>query len=91
MQIAITITEPDVKLQRLAQPQRLIQAEPQQHPVCQADSPTGPPPAGRLSHLGQRGLGQIALEAAAVGQNRFGCYRGRRPLGESVGMRLVVA
>ena len=35
VQVAVAVAEPDVKLQRLAEPQSLMEPEPQQHPVGQ--------------------------------------------------------
>ncbi len=50
-QIAITVAEPDVKLQRLAQPQRLVQSEPQQGPILQPGTAALAPPVGCLGDL----------------------------------------
>ena len=84
MQVAIAVAEPDVKLQRLAQPQCLMQTEPQQHPVGAAAAARVAPTRRRLGHLGGGRLRKVSLESAAVGQDRLGANRSGRALGEDL-------
>ena len=80
MQVGVPVAQADVHLQRLAQPQRTVQPEPQQHAVRQTPAALTPP-RGRVGDLGLRRVRQVAVEAAAIGQDRLGRHRsGRTPV-----------
>ena len=69
-----------------------MEAEAQQHSVGQSGARAVPPSLRRFGHLSGRGLAQIAVESAAVGQYRLGGYGGLGPLVEESGegRRVVV-
>ena len=92
VQIAVPVAEADVELQRLAQPQRLVQPETQQNPILQPGTAAFAPPAGGLGDLRRRRLGQVAVEPASVGQDGLGADRGgRAPVQDLLECRRVVA
>lgn len=82
VEVAVPVAEAGVELQWLSEPQRLVQAEPQQYAVGEPDTAGVAPPAGGVPHFGGRRVGQIAVEPSAVGQDRLGAGSGGGPLGQ---------
>ena len=91
MQITVAVAESDVHLQRLPDPQCLVQSEPQQHRIGHPDSPVIAPPLRRHTDFAVGRRRQVHVETAAVGQDGLdgdgGSRSGREDFAE--GRRVV--